>query len=364
MFSVYLLAAFAVSEAQLAPESAGPLDLATVPLFLGSQVDPNVFFTLDDSGSMDWEVLILKETYHVDYWGVNKERDLRGEGDDNSDGRIGVITDRGNYKEDQRQRMAYIFSNGDNAQGSGRMRRPSWAVALQENPNWGDSDWRIRSAAMNAVYYNPVITYQPWSGFLDADYNAVLSNPQPGTVGSTQTRNLSNETFIYEVWTDNLGQDGVVNGPRSVGEFPNGKVDLWDSHTTYSVSRRPSIDIEELTTTFDGVRNASPGKSDRESRCTFNDTRTDPPYKNCFGTTASTSELSGVAVDDWGRTVDDVKQNIANWYQYHRRRSFVAKDAIEKVIFANTSFRFGLTVTSGHSQLFVQVPDDPQRTPT
>ena len=33
---------------------AAPGTLARAPLFLSTIVEPNVFFTLDDSGSMDW----------------------------------------------------------------------------------------------------------------------------------------------------------------------------------------------------------------------------------------------------------------------------------------------------------------------
>ena len=36
---------------------AAPGSLSQLPLFLTSPVQPNIFFLLDDSGSMDWEVL-------------------------------------------------------------------------------------------------------------------------------------------------------------------------------------------------------------------------------------------------------------------------------------------------------------------
>ncbi|MFQ6023929.1 MAG: pilus assembly protein [Acidiferrobacterales bacterium] len=38
--------------------AAAPLSLANSPLFLGNSVQPNIFFMLDDSGSMRWEVLL------------------------------------------------------------------------------------------------------------------------------------------------------------------------------------------------------------------------------------------------------------------------------------------------------------------
>ncbi len=41
----------------VAPLHAAPGVLAQLPLFLATPVQPNIFFLLDDSGSMDWEVL-------------------------------------------------------------------------------------------------------------------------------------------------------------------------------------------------------------------------------------------------------------------------------------------------------------------
>ena len=59
--SVYLLAAGTTV-------SAAEMVLSSSPLFLGTQVPPNVFFMLDDSGSMDWEVLTSDYEYYTDYW--------------------------------------------------------------------------------------------------------------------------------------------------------------------------------------------------------------------------------------------------------------------------------------------------------
>ncbi|MGH8658870.1 MAG: hypothetical protein ACREV4_10480, partial [Gammaproteobacteria bacterium] len=57
--SVNFLAGFTLSllcfTASDAP--AAPLQLSQVPLYLGGNIGPNVMFTLDDSGSMQWEVL-------------------------------------------------------------------------------------------------------------------------------------------------------------------------------------------------------------------------------------------------------------------------------------------------------------------
>jgi len=64
---------------------AAPGPLAQVPLYLSISVQPNIFFVLDDSGSMDWEVLksagaqtahpSLPENVYVEFgFGVNLEK--------------------------------------------------------------------------------------------------------------------------------------------------------------------------------------------------------------------------------------------------------------------------------------------------
>ena len=36
---------------------ATTLNISNVPLYLGGSIEPNIMFTLDDSGSMQWEVM-------------------------------------------------------------------------------------------------------------------------------------------------------------------------------------------------------------------------------------------------------------------------------------------------------------------
>ncbi len=46
---------------------AASLSISDAPLFLSSGVRPNVFLQLDDSGSMDWEILTTKHWSYCDY---------------------------------------------------------------------------------------------------------------------------------------------------------------------------------------------------------------------------------------------------------------------------------------------------------
>jgi type IV pilus assembly protein PilY1 len=230
---------------------------------------------------------------------------------------------------------------------------------MEDHPQAYDFDWRVRSAAMNIMYYNPSATYRPWEGFSDGSFFSARSNPRVGTDGYGYTRNLSG--FAYDVWIDNLGYDGddsgaIPNGSNSVTDGANGLVDLWDSHTTYTVNNT-DIDIEYFTTTFAGVDGA-PAPSNSNDTCDEDDATRTINYQRCFGVSRSTDNISGVSTDVFGRTVAETQTNIANWYQYHRRRMFVAKAAVSTVISSNNNFRFGLSVINQDWRLFEEMPDE------
>ena len=57
LLSVYGLAVSVTSQ-------AAEMVLAESPLFLGTRIDPNIFFMVDDSGSMDWEILTVDYEYY------------------------------------------------------------------------------------------------------------------------------------------------------------------------------------------------------------------------------------------------------------------------------------------------------------
>lgn len=330
--SVYLLAASTTSQ-------AAEMALSRSPLFLGTQISPNIFFMLDDSGSMDFETLTVPYQYYTNYW------------EDDGVGTVtnGVFLGYASTGDDctGRDSYYYIYENETNSDN-----KYSTRCELEGSPEVAVRDWRIRNADLNIMYYNPAATYQPWIGFSDATFTNVRSNPQPGSDGYTETNNLTG--FEYHVWVDNLGYDddedggtARVRGPDSVVDGANDIVDLWDSHIKYTVNSS-DIDVEYHTTTFAGVDNGVD--------CNFDDAEDNPPYEDCYGTVLTTDTLSGIEEDPYGRTVTEAQQNIANWYQYHRRRSFVMKSAVARVMNVNTSFRFGLSLLNEYGTLFEEVP--------
>ncbi len=308
---------------------AAPGILADSPLFAASNVPPNIFFEIDDSGSMDWEILTKKHWSFCDY-----DRDAIGYSGSNSCfGRV----DNGlyiNYTGSFFAYFLYFYSNPDNPYGN------SCGTALESCPSTTqDADWRIRSSDFNVLFYNPSQTYQAWNGtgLGDASFTAARSDPQPGTAGYNNTHDLND--FIYEVWQDTHGFSGTApkrgnNINRTSGG--NGVVDLWDEHLRYTVSGN-QITIDQVSYL---PNTSSPNKG----------------RLNESVTTITTLSGSSAHPELGGKTIAQIQQGIANWYQYSRRRSFVTKSSVSRVITENPGYRYGLSVINQHSTLFNEVP--------
>lgn len=341
--SVYLMAASTTVQ-------AAELALSRSPLFLGTSISPNIFFMLDDSGSMDWETLTGRYQYFKNYYQDYSEAPLSG-GEYVGYGSNSGVGYNYNSSCDEEENFRYVFTWQGN-KNTDNVYKGRYDCALEDYPDVASRDWRVRSSNLNIMYYNPAATYQPWPGFTDASFSAARSHPESSNPGYSRIRNLAG--FEYDVWIDNLGFDedgsvtGEARGPRSVVDGANGMVDLWDSHTTYTVEST-DIDVEYLTTTFGGVNG-------NNLTCDSNDHKDTPQYSDCFGTSRSTDNLSGIEEDPYGRTVTEAQLNVANWYQYHRRRSFVMKAAVARVIESNDTFRFGLSILDNPNGLFREMP--------
>jgi type IV pilus assembly protein PilY1 len=247
----------------------GDIQLATEPLFTRVNPPPtNLMFLLDDSGSMTFEIL-----YKGGYDGKfpNPER---GE----TDG------------------FAYYFDYFSDGYPFGLPQRRM------------DKDdrkyWRTQWHAVNVIYYNPAVIYEPWPSydgktFGPADTEAPLTHPL-----STQTLKLDEEA--YKV--------GAVEIP-----WAHYFVESTDDGIVYLVILDEDDGINKYYTfTTDGG--------------------TEPNDKIKSLTRVSEPP------DDIVRDHDQDIQNFANWFTYHHRREFVAKAAIAQV-FSNpdlTEARMGI----------------------
>ncbi len=201
---------------------AAPGTLATAPLFLSSIVEPNVFLTLDDSGSMDWGPMVAE-----------------GTGDDSVTLTGGFTTAGG---------LPWVGASGctpgcDERRGH---YTPGFAGTRSVLPpadgtdsEW-DKTWIVRNHIGNRNYYNPSVNYGPWVGtqsdgftpmYIDAVETAALKdaeNPGGPSVDLTAMQTFTDDGLTsttmwiptYFTWTDD--GDGVI--------------ELTDTHTEVTIA--------------------------------------------------------------------------------------------------------------------------------
>ena len=413
--------------------SASALNIANTPLFLGAGVPPNIFFTLDDSGSMDWEFSTLTNLRETNYYDQDS-----GSNPTTNYYLVAGNTWMGVVDGTDNNAFQYYFSNptsSGNVYGSGvcgvsinssggasnyngTLFSCAWPETttnttlyhnvLRDNVSYNPNsptaspfvlrDWRVFSSNANTLYYDPNRTYEPWSGVTtavpsgcsgvtapNACWTAARSNPQSGTTGYSTTQNLSAHDFVYTVWNDTKGFSGT-SPARGVNinmmDGSNSSVDLWDA---YTLCRIPSNTNQILMTSY--TTSACPPLANKPAAVSGK-----PPaaYAQCWATptnysstyypgrllvaaTGSTTTLSNSDTNNVcmkGRTISQVQQNIANWYQYSRKRQLVAKGAIGKVITSFPGFRYGISVincwksgvSNCNSNIFITMPTAPNGT--
>jgi len=355
------------------PAVTGNLNLAAAPLFLSQKVDSNVFFELDDSGSMDFEILPGPHWMACEYdrnhpvysggYAASRCVDEAGNGsktEPETSGLMNIYTEREN-----RVRVFYnVFENSDNWY--------NYRSVEDHEENSGKvvkNDWRVLSSALNATYYNPANTYTKWPlyetvGGLASTYSpaftSVKSHPMPGMAGYTVTRDLSqtsgsyirasnggtsSDWFEFHVWIDDYGwckgdakpMVGTLNPctgqnhNRVAGS--NGWVDLWDSHIRYRVDMSggtAAVRADLISYTIDSAGRLT---ENIVKTATFSGTSADP----------FDSDINGDGViDGTGRTANELASQVAMWYEFGRKRTFVARQSIGEVVLQNDGLRYGL----------------------
>lgn len=194
------------------------LPLSNSPLFLGGNISPNVMFTLDDSGSMHFEIM---------------PEDLI------------------------QQSVYYMFPRASGVYGA-----DDYSNYFVDFDHTNHNTTRLRSSYVNKIYYDPAVRYQPWSNadgslMSNADPTCAYHNPYNTaagcrnlTVNNTQTgRSLQDNntrsasqsyTFYPAVYYKYDG--GNINAPTSYT-----KVEIKSSTSSY-VGGSNRLDCIAVTT--------------------------------------------------------------------------------------------------------------------
>ncbi|MDC9725488.1 MAG: PilC/PilY family type IV pilus protein [Gammaproteobacteria bacterium] len=273
------------------------------------------------------------------------------------------------------------------------------------NPDVDCNAWPgLSNASFTEVRSDPEPTSVGYSEIRDLSRpHASVSEINTATV---PYRHPTEAGFVYEVWTDDAGYGGtrprwtkftdrncsingwvassigvtgvvdpatggvVASGDRVCSNYsdtPNGEVDLWDAHHRVDVYTDKVV-VQKVRRT-PHMFGEQPYSSRPEWKMLMFDTRVSgkviytPENYSTYKTNADCIAILGEDPDNSGhcKTVEQVQQNAANWYQYSRRRSFVAKGAVASLLESLPDLRYGLNVTSaeaGVSNLFIEMPSN------
>ena len=237
------------------------------PLFLGSSAEPNIMFTLDDSGSMRFEIMP----------------------DD-------IILDSNSVGS-----AYFIYPRQSNVYGSSTDYDNS-VIAFDTTTTTYDVAAYFRAPKNNRLYYNPLVTYVPWSKsdgtiYPNSSPSCALHNPQrtttttPGTSGVTAycrnlTANNTETAYFYTNFSSSYTSSSKTFWPAVYYNY-NGAGDV-KSKASYT-----KVEIRSGRTYMGG-----------ENR---NDCVNKP-------TCSYTEEI----------------QNFANWYTYYRARVLSARAGVGK----------------------------------
>jgi type IV pilus assembly protein PilY1 len=311
IFAAATLAPTMVRAAAIAP----PASLAQVPQFLQFPPPPNVFITVDNSGSMAAEVLPDDSTVPQRMFPMTLRSPFQATGDGQpSNNLTGGLQFAG-------------FSHHIN-------------VA------------RLRSAAQNLIYYDPRIRYRPWKTadaagtFFDypdatASGTVALYNPFFPTRGgldlAASTIALGNYTVLEDVLTSGSGTYAArVNA-----------TDPTSATTPFAL-------YYKFDTTRAGCNTTSPTASRDDLNC-YERVEIKPSvasYVIPAGNQRGESDEPGCSVSAGVMTCSYAAElkNFANWFQYYRARTLLARGAMgNSVANLGAGFRIGLGLLNATS---------------
>ncbi|PCJ17799.1 MAG: hypothetical protein COB04_08040 [Gammaproteobacteria bacterium] len=260
------------------PGFTGDLDLAQQALELRVGSEPNVVILMDDSGSMDWEVMSLDFDNGSLFTGLQPDGSNTGVGplidrDSNDDGFINCLVGSGSF-------FGYLYGVefGSNTYGDNG----------SDCNTSDDQAWRFRNADFNPLYFDPAKTYQPWPGldsngdaFQNISITAATDNPFASTYGET--------------------------------------IDLTQHNSNWFGGTTRTTSDDDSNTIADGFRYYR-----------WRDLNGDSLFDNGEETEFFIADADSAT-----------QQNFANWFSYYRSRDMVAKGAITLALENITNVRVG-----------------------
>ena len=348
---------------------AGPLNLAQNDLGLTLGVEPNIMILSDDSGSMDYGLLI------------------KGAND-------GAFNNRSSIMQTQGETYFYTYKGPDFKTGekvlppaadfmtvlntlfryNANLHAPTEA-ALQDAgvaaPYLGI--WRLWSSAYNLLHYDPNTTYRPWAGldstgkpYANADKQKALFNPyRPGHGSLDLTKSYSYQTECGFEACRKVNKDKTPPVLENRVTISGNNADA--DGVGVDISKKPIAKVGKrlsLTVNIFPARYYDWTDSNSNNTVDADDGHTLVEIKPATSTykRKKFSEETGSGRSDCGNTADkdgnvtcsyaQEIQNFANWFSYYRKRDLVNKAAFSNVISTANFARIGYVNLNNDYSLF------------
>lgn len=247
-----------------APATA-EVNVANSPLFVSTNVEPNIVFIIDDSGSMMWETIPDELTYRFFNGSINRL-------------------------------LFWLFPPVFDLHGGGEYFGTG-------NANWGriprfagdDFSALVRSAANNPIYYDPAFTYRPW---VNPDGSEMPDAPPT----AAPRRPLFPDRGTFDV----------------TSEFTHAR--WWNGDGSTS---------NATLTAFPATYYRYNGTGDRELASSYTQVEIRPENAPFVGQgRGNRSDCANAGETPPSCTYEEEIQNFANWYSYHRNRIFASRAGI------------------------------------
>lgn len=281
------------------------VDIAEAPLQTGSAVAPNIYFILDDSGSMQWEVM------PDDYVIVNG-------------------TTQG-YLFPIQSKMYSGLNHFDE-------RIPTFA---------DDNIHNVikRSSEVNKVFYNPAASYEPWKNWDNTSFNAAIASPT----------NASWDPYNSAVGTIDLTAKQKFNrwysstsnlNSRSTS---NSELEYWP--ITFYVYKGSGSALQIKNYNGYQIRGTKAYTKDMGSTVGWTQKTTNFVWN-------ITEKVNGEEVTRTiTNSISEQTQHFANWFTYYRSRILAARAGTSQA-FADIGegFRVGFKTLASDSNKTLKIP--------
>ena len=293
--------------------TATELNVAQHPLEIPQGAAPNIVVIMDDSGSMDWEIITAGYKNNGTFAHNNPFK---------------VTGDKADEIRHKRH-----WTGGGVCTGSalGSSYGYLYGVEFGTNAHTDDANdcntadekaWRFRNSDYNKLYYDPTRTYRPWPGL-----SAYTSTQYPDGVPY--------EKLVEQFKTANsLGDDYLIgfDNPTNPQEW----LDLTVNNTNYTANPPAGHTAES---DVDGVSGA-----DGFSYFLWEDTNDNGLFDGVYNDVTRVVGGGDTVTEVWVKDLTAVEQaNFQNWFNFYRSREFSVKGALHYVLEDMITARIGYT---------------------